>query len=477
MKLKEYVSYDATGLAELVDRKEVRPDELVSAASEAIDQVNGQIHAIVDRLETPALGDPTGTFRGVPFLAKDLVLHIAGVPCRSGSRALAAGQFVPETNSELATRLHKAGCSVVGITSTPEFGFNASSEALVYGEPTRNPFNLDRSSGGSSGGSAAAVAAGIVPMAHANDGGGSIRIPAANCGLVGLKPTRGRTPLGPDYGFPLMGMGIEFAVSRTVRDSARLLDAVQGPEVGALFEIAPPVRPYAEEIARDLKPLRIALTHSLPGTPKPDPQIVAALDQTASVLEGAGHHVELACPQYDPDQFNEANFLAWTSFLAAGVYGLSQELGIEPGPENFEEATLACARAGAKFSAIDVEVAFMAINAVSRAIGNFMADYDALLLPVLRHEPIELGYLNQNDASLSGRDWYDRNFGVVPYTAPFNMTGLPAISLPAGMHNEMPVPIQIAGRYGDEATLLQLAAFLENAQPWREMRPAVFAGS
>jgi amidase len=313
-------------------------------------------------------------------------------------------------------------------------------------------------------------------MAHANDGGGSIRIPAANCGLVGLKPTRGRTPVGPDYGFPLMGMGIEFAVSRTVRDSARLLDEVQGPEVGALFDIPPPARPYAEEIEADSGQRRIALAHALPGTPKPDAQIVAALDTTAELLEKEGHIVEIASPEYDFEQFHDANFLAWTSFLAAGVYGLSGQLGIEPGPAYFENATLACARAGSEFSAIDVEGAFMTMNAVSRAVGSFMEYYDALLLPLLRHEPIELGYLNQNDVSLSGRDWYDRIFDVVPYTALFNMTGQPAISLPAGIDNSMPVPIQIAARYGDEATLFRLAAFLEKAQPWTDMRPVAFAG-
>ena len=476
MKLPEYVSYDATGLAELVASKEVAADELLDCAGEAIEAVNGKLNAVVDRLEVPVRGDSNGPFAGVPFLVKDLVLHIAGVTSRSGSRALADGQFVPEVSAELAKRFRKAGCSTIGVTSTPEFGFNASSEALLYGEPTRNPYNLERSSGGSSGGSAAAVAAGIVPMAHANDGGGSIRIPAANCGLVGLKPTRGRTPLGPDYSFPLMGMGIEFAVSRTVRDSARLLDEVQGREVGALFDIPPPRRPYAEEIQAEPGQLRIALTHGLPDTPKPDEQIVAALDRTAGLLEKEGHIVEIASPDYDSEQFHDANFVAWTSFLAAGVHGLCEQLGIEPGPDYFESATLACARAGTEFSAIDVEVALMTMNAVSRAVGSFMESYDALLLPVLRHEPIELGYLDQNDPSLSGRDWYDRIFDIVPYTALFNMTGQPAISLPAGIHNGMPVPIQVAARYGDEAGLFRLAAFLERAQPWTDMRPRVFAG-
>ena len=272
-----------------------------------------------------------------------------------------------------------------------------------------------------------------------------------------------------------MGMGIEFAVSRTVRDSAGLLDEVQGPEAGALFDIAEPHRSYSDEINLDPQPMRIALAYGLPGTPKPDEQIVAALDRTAKLLEKEGHLIEVTSPQYDFEEFHNANFLAWTSFLAAGVFGLSEQLGIEPGPDYFEYATLACARSGAEFSAIDVEAAFMKMNVVTRAFGTFMENYDALLLPVLRHEPLELGYLNQNDPSLTGRDWYDRIFDVVPYTAPFNMTGQPAISLPAGMHNGMPVPIQIAAKYGDEATLFKLAAFLEKAQPWVDMRPDVFA--
>lgn len=476
MKLSEYVSYDATGLAELIARREVIPDELLVCASKAIESVNGEINAVVDRIDDPSPGDKDGLLAGVPFLVKDLVLHIAGVPNRSGTRALASGEFVPEADSELFKRFQRAGLTAIGVTSTPEFGFNASSEALLYGAPTRNPYKLERSSGGSSGGSAAAVAAGIVPVAHANDGGGSIRIPAASCGLVGLKPTRGRTPLGPDYSFPLMGMGIEFAVSRTVRDSAVLMDQVQGPEVGALFDIPRPNRPYAEAIKEKPGQLRIALAYKLPGTPGPDQQIVAALNETGRLLEKEGHVVDIAVPDYDAEQFHDANFLAWASFLAAGVYGLSEQLGIEPGPDYFEHATLACARSGKEFTALDVEAAFITINTVSRAVGLFMERYDALLLPALRHEPLEIGYLNQNDPSLSGRDWYDRIFDVVPYTALFNMTGMPAITVPAALHNDMPVPIQIAGRYGDEATLFKLAAFLEEAQPWSDMRPAVFAG-
>ncbi|MEE2777483.1 MAG: amidase family protein [Acidobacteriota bacterium] len=476
MKLSEYVSYDAAGLAELVGNREVSPDELLDCAGEAMEWVNGEINAVVDRIEAPLPGDQNGPFAGVPFLVKDLVLHIASVPNRSGTRALANGQFVPEEHSELFRRFCAAGLTTVGVTSTPEFGFNASSEALLYGEPTRNPYNLARSSGGSSGGSAAAVAAGIVPMAHANDGGGSIRIPAATCGLVGLKPTRGRTPIGPDYSFPLLGMGIEFAVSRTVRDSAILMDLVQGPEVGALFSIPEPQLPYAEDLHENPGRLRVALAHSLPGTPDPDEQIVAALDRTALLFEGEGHLVEVAVPEYDAAQFHDANFLAWTSFLAAGVYGLSGQLGIEPGPDYYEHATLACAAAGAEFTALDVEGALASINAVSRAVGSFFERYDAILLPALRHEPLKLGYLNQNDPSLSARDWYDRIFDVVPYTAPFNMTGTPAITVPAGMHNSMPVPIQIGARYGDESTLFKLAAFLEQAQPWSSARPAVLAG-
>ena len=249
MRLDEYAAHDGLGLAALVRRGEVSAAELAALAQSAIEALNPQLNAVIGRVDArPPAGDATAPFHGVPFLIKDLVLHAQGVPCDMGSRLL-AGAFTAPHDTELMARFRAAGLVTLGRTNTPELGFNATTEPLLYGA-TRNPWDPSRSAGGSSGGSSAAVAAGIVPLAHANDGGGSIRIPAAQCGLVGLKPTRGRTPVGPETGMPLHDMGIEHAVTRTLRDCAALLDAVEGPASGDRFAIARPARPYAEEVRR-----------------------------------------------------------------------------------------------------------------------------------------------------------------------------------------------------------------------------------
>jgi amidase len=474
MDLKDYSAHDATGLADLVRAGEVSGAELTDCANRAIDSVNGSINAVVRRLDPPVMGDSEGAFAGVPFLVKDLVLAVGGVPQMMGTRMLAKGEFIPPADSELFTRFRKAGLNTIGITATPEFGFNATTESVLHG-PTRNPYNLNRSSGGSSGGSAAAVAAGIVPVAHANDGGGSIRIPAASCGLIGLKPSRGRTPLGPYHGMPLLGMACEFAVTRTVRDCAALLDAVAGADIGATQGIALPTQSYVRAIASDTRPLKVALVRRWPKAPAVERQIDEALQRTARLLEAQGHVIEETAPVYDVDAFMRANFSAWMSFLAVGVNGLKAATGREPGPDVLEAVTLACAQAGNALTAMDIEDVFAVMNAMSRSLGVFLTRYDIILMPALKRSPLPLGYLDQNDASLDAHGWYDRLFDAIPFTAQFNMTGLPALTLPAGMHDEMPVPIQMVAGMGREDVLLQVARDLERLQPWRAFRPKVFA--
>ena len=474
MNLSDYVQHDATALADLVAKAEVTPAELTACADAAIDAVNDRLNIIAHRPEAPIAGAGTGPFAGVPFLVKDLVLHIAGVPHRMGTRMLAEGQYVPPASSELFLRFQRAGLNTLAVTPSPEMGFNPTTEAVLYG-PTRNPWDVTRSPGGSSGGSAAAVAAGVVPMAHANDGGGSIRIPAASCGLLGLKPTRGRTPIGPDYNLPLMGMGIEFAVTRSVRDAARLLDAVEGPEIGAMFDIARPVTPYAQVIGQPTRKLRIALATHLPGTPRPDAPLMDALQETARLLAAEGHEIVEAAPEFDPEAWSRATYVAWMGFLASGVAGLSQVLGVQPSTDNLETATLACAEAGMKLTALDYEMAFMQMNAVSRALGGFMAGHDALLMPMLRHLPVPLGHMNQNDPAMTAQGWFEHVFNTFPYGGLFNMTGQPAISVPAGLHEGLPLSVQLVAPMGDEATLLQLARDLEGVRPWAGQRPPVFA--
>lgn len=476
MKLNEYAAADATGLAELVRSRQVSPAELADLARRAIDAVNPQINAIVASIDDwearLAAAPKDGPFSGVPFLIKDLVLHTKGAPCDMGSR-LIKGRFVSPHDTDLAARFWRAGLVLLGRTNTPEMGFNSSTEPVLYG-PTRNPWDPSRSSGGSSGGSAAAVAAGIVPVAHANDGGGSIRIPAANCGLVGLKPTRGRTPVGPEFGEPLHGMGIEFAVTRTVRDAAALLDAVEGPAPGDRFVIPRPARPYLAEVGALTGKLRVGVTTTGVSPATVDPAVRAVLDRTAKLLESMGHHVDEAAPSFDPTLFHTANFTYWCGFLAGGVAGASQMLGVTPTNENLEAATWACYQQGTRFSMLDVEMADTLANMVCRSVAPFFEQYDILLSPVLPAPPIPLGVLDQNDPSRDARGWYDFVFQHAPYTALSNLTGQPAISLPLGESPDgLPIGMQLTTRYGGEDLLFRLSAALEQAAPWSNRRPRI----
>jgi amidase len=475
MNLSDYGDFDGLGLAQAIAAGDVSAAEVLRCALEANDAVNPQLNCVVDVFDVPEKGLRQGPFGGVPFLAKDAIMHIKGRVQKMGSRALSALNMPDEISSELFLRFQKAGFVTFGLTSTPEFAFNVACEALAYGPPTRNPHDLSRAPGGSSGGAAAAVAAGIVPIAHANDGGGSIRIPAANCGVIGLKPTRGRTPIGPHSGLPLYGMGIEFAVTRSVRDAAYLLDAVEGPEIGAMFDIARPMQPYAQAIEARFQPLKIALSFDLPGSGPLDPFMRDALEHMALYLQQAGHTVVEARPDYDAAAFHNANFIAWSSFCAAGVDAICAAPGIEPTTQFFEAVSLDVARAGRSASAIDAIGVFDVMNHMSRTFGAFLADYDAWLLPMRRGHPQAIGEINQNAPDLSGRDYYDRIFEHYPFGAPFNMTGQPAISLPIGTHEDLPVPIQLAAASGREDVLLSLARQMERDETVKVPKPALYA--
>ncbi|MGE0554117.1 MAG: amidase [Gemmatimonadales bacterium] len=476
MNLVEYARNDALGLAQLVRERQVTPKELATLALQAIERLNPELNAVIapiDDWEARFASQPTdGPFHGVPFLIKDLVLHLKGVPCDMGSR-LVKGHFVSPHDTDLAGRFLRAGLVPLGRTNTPEMGFNANTEPVVYGS-TRNPWDPTRSAGGSSGGSAVAVAAGMVPIAHANDGGGSIRIPAANCGLVGLKPTRGRTPVGPEFGEPLHGMGIEHVVSRSVRDTAAMLDAVEGPGIGDRFEIPRPERPYLDEVSREPRGLKIAISNKGMMSAVVDPECQRAIDDAGTLCESLGHHVELASPEYDESLFHQANFVYWCGFLAGGVAMASQVMGLSPSPDNLEAGTWACFQQGASLKLLDLEVADALTNLVCRAVAPFFERYDVLITPVLAAPPLPLGVLDQNDPSRDAKQFYDFVFGHAPFTALYNMTGQPAISLP--LHQTaggLPVGVQFVSRFGAEATLLRLAGQLERAAPWASRRPAV----
>lgn len=481
MKLEEYARCDGLQLAALVRRREVKIEELVACATAAIDRLNPAINAVIGRLDARQVAaqvaaiPPDAPFAGVPFLIKDLVLHMAGVPCDMGSR-LVSGAYVPPADSELMARFRRSGVVTLGRTNVPEMGFNASTEPLLYG-PTRNPWNTAHSSGGSSGGSAAAVAAGLVPIAHANDGGGSIRIPAANCGLVGLKPSRGRTPAGPDYADPLHGLGIEHVVSRSVRDTAAMLDAVEGPGIGERYEIPRPVRPYLLEIATPPATLRIAYSSAVDShSAAPDAEVVGVLAVVAKTCAALGHRVEEGRPAYEADHFHRANMIFWSSFCASGIAATAQAFGRTPSLENLETSLWANYQHGLGLKALDLEWADAMMNQVCRSVGPFFQHHDILLTPTIGVTPYRLGVLDANAPGLDAQGWYDHLFRHLPYTALFNMTGHPAISLPLGQSaGGLPIGIQLVGRYGDEATVLKLAAQLEQAMPWAARLPGVHA--
>ncbi|XXT14833.1 amidase family protein [Sorangium sp. So ce429] len=471
MKISDYAECDATGLAQLIAAREVSAAEVQRAARAAIEQVNPALNALVgDLFDEPLACNADGPFRGVPFAIKDLAIHAEGVPTRLGSRLTGRGIPFPY-DTELMARFRQAGLAVLGRTATPEFGFNAATESIANG-PTRNPWDVARTPGGSSGGSAALVAARALPAAHANDGGGSIRIPAGWCGLVGLKPTRGRTPPGPDFDEMLGGMAIEFAVTRTVRDAAALLDAVHGAGVGDKFEIRPPGRPYVEEVGAPPGRLRVAVTaRSWSGTAV-DPEHVQAVLAVGRELASLGHVVEEASPSVDWEPFLKAQLAIWTCFVASSALGLSAALGVPLGPEVLEATTLASVEYSQRLTALDLHDAHHVCNTVRRTVAGFFQRHDVLITPTVATPPPPLGTLDANDASLGAEGWMDKLFGIIPFTPLFNVTGQPAMSLPlAETSAGLPIGVQLVGRYGAEETLFRLAAQLEQALPWRARRP------
>ncbi|HWN28832.1 MAG TPA: amidase family protein [Actinomycetospora sp.] len=472
MDADQYADLDATGLAALLREGRVSSEEVQEAATAALDAVGPRVNALVGkRFDAPLDHAADGPFAGVPFAIKDLILHATGVPQTAGSRMLGPGVPMP-ADTHLMARFRRAGLATLGVTATPELGFNATTEPVATG-PVRNPWDTTRSPGGSSGGSAALVAARALPVAHASDGGGSIRIPAAACGLVGLKPSQGRTSPGPDYADPLLGMGIEFVVTRTVRDCAGLLDAVHGHEPGDRYLLPDPVRPYADEVGAGSRRLRVAVqTTPFSGSGSVDPRCTEATEAVARTLEGLGHAVEVAGPSLDAEAFDAANLVAWTSFLADGVDGLAAALGVEPGPDVLEAATLACADHGRGLRAADLYAADRVFNATRRAVAAFHEQYDVVLTPTMNVPNTPLGHLDQDDPSRDARGWYDHIFSTAGFTALSNVTGNPAISLPLGRTEEgWPVGVQVMAPYGDESTLLALAADLERTVPWVQHRP------
>jgi amidase len=474
----ELAFMDATAQAKLVRRREVKPIELVDAAIERIERLNPTLNTVVtpmyEEARTIARGKlPYGPFTGVPFLLKDLLASYKDVRMASGS--VSQRDFVPDHDSELVLRLKRAGLIIVGKTNTPEFGLLPTTEPRLFG-PTHNPWDITRTPGGSSGGSAAAVASGMVPMAHGNDGGGSIRIPASCCGLFGLKPTRARNPLGPDFGDMFSGLVVEHALTRSVRDSAALLDATSGPDLGDPYWAPPPKRPFLIEVSTDPEPLRIAFTTSaVTGVPL-HPDCVAAVRDVATLCDDLGHEVAEANLNVPGELLNQCFMVLWSAGCVWTIDGFAQESGQTPIPDQFEPGTWALYEMGRQQTASAYLLALTALQRISRQIAQFFQEYDILITPTLAEPPVPLGTFDSPpDDPLRG---LLRAGQFVPFTPIFNVTGQPAMSMPLYWNSDgLPVGVHFIGRFGDEAALFQLAAQLESACPWADRRPPVSAGA
>jgi amidase len=469
----EYDRYDALGLAQLVRDKEVSAAELLEAAIARVEAGNPRVNAIVHKLydrarDAVAAGLPRGPFTGVPFMLKDLGAFQKGVPCSFGSRIFDG--FIAPVDATITERYQAAGLVVLARTATPEFGLNASTEPALHG-PTRNPWDPTRSAGGSSGGAAAAVASRMLPAAHASDGGGSIRIPAACCGLFGLKPTRARNPSGPLVGEGWSGMSVGHAVTISVRDSAALLDATHGAAPGDPYPAPPVARPFLQEVGADPGKLRIALVTVPPDGTQVHADCVAAAERAARLCGELGHVVEPATLPAVPPIFGGATGVIISANLRNTLEQRGRALGREPGPQDVERVTWQMAELGRRHTASEYAAAVQTIHGIGRTVAAFFARYDVLITPTLAQPPVPLGHL---DMMLDDLDTYtERLAAFMPFTPLFNITGQPAASLPLHWNADgLPVGVQFAGRFGDEATLFRLASQLEAAAPWRDRRPA-----
>ena len=474
MAFKEYGSFDAVGLAELVRNKEVTPKELLDEAIARTERIDPQINAVVvkhyDYAERQIEeGLPDGPFKGVPFLLKDLDL-LKGTRTTFGANVLK--DDVADRSGTLAQRFLDAGLAIFGKSASPEFGLMPTTEPRLHG-PTRNPWNLAHSSGGSSGGAGAAVAARIVPVAHASDGGGSIRIPASACGVFGMKPTRARNPLGPDRGEGWGGFSCAHVVSISVRDSAAMMDAVSGPEPTSIYYAPAPERPFAEEVQREPGRLRIAFTDRSPYGEAIDGEIAAAVRDVAALLGKLGHHVEHRAPKLPADPAEVMTTIVGSN-TALTVRQAEQRLGRAMTDRDFEFLTLAMAHNAREASAIDYVAAQFAAFQISRALSNFMAGCDVFLAPTLCAPPIRLGELDSMSQDLSHIAPTLRRY--MPGTSMFNISGQPAMSVPLAWNGAgLPLGMMFAGRFGDEATLFRLAAQLEQERPWKAKLPPICA--
>lgn len=470
MSPDEYDASDALALAELVRVGAVTAEELAAEANRRIDALNPVLNAVVHRFEGESCSAPGGVFGGVPVLLKDTAMAIKGRPLTSGSRLYAG--VVSEADGTLASRYRKAGFVFLGRTNVPELALSLTTESDLHGI-ARNPWDLSRSPGGSTGGGAAAVAAGIVPIAQGSDGAGSIRVPAAHCGVFGFKPSRMRNPSGPG-GIGNAGMATLHALTRSVRDCASLLDATSGPDIGDAYAAPPPVRAYAEEVrtAAALRPLRIGLVTEGPEGAPYDPECRAAAEAAARLCEGLGHSVTPVTLEMDNARLKWAWKTIGASSAALGVTRFAAIKGIADPYALLEPTTIAWIEHGKSVPATDYVAAVQVLEASSRTMGQFFQEHDIFLSPTTAQIAPPLGWLRDDTLDLDA--FFTRFWNHAPHAALFNASGCPAMSVPLGWTAQgLPVGVQFGAGYGGDGVLIALAAQLEAAQPWAARRPAM----
>ena len=474
----EYDQYDAMALAQLIAARQIAPLELLNALRAKVEAINPKInafsHQCFDQAEAQikqhtGQGIGKGAFAGVPFALKDLGQQLAGTTTTAGARMFQNSRY--DFDSTLVERYKRAGLVIFGKTTTPELGITTTTESVLYGK-TRNPWNLERIAGGSSGGAAAAVAARILPAAHASDGGGSIRIPASICGLFGLKPTRGRVPLGPAQFESWGGCSIHHVVSISVRDSAALLDVSAGAELGSPYVTPLPARPYLSEVSLPPGKLRIALiVEPYGGTPL-DPECRKAVMNAAKLCETLGHHVTETKLPLNGKEISERFLTMFWASVARLLEDAANARGAALTDQDVEPVTWLVYQAGLKITARDYQRSINAFHQFGFQMAKFHESYDVILSPTLAQPPVGMDILNLSPANPLN---YAKDVGEFsPYTALYNMTGQPSMSVP--LHwtpDNLPVGVMFTARYADEATLFRLAAQLEKAQPWAQRKPAM----
>jgi amidase/6-aminohexanoate-cyclic-dimer hydrolase len=470
----EYDQHDGLGLASLVAKRQVSPLELLNAVKQRLEAINPKLNATAqvffDKAEAQIKqGLPAGPFKGVPFVLKDLGQQLAGTITSYGSRVFKDN--TPDFDSTLVKRYKQAGLVIFAKTTSPEFGLTTTTESVLFGR-THNPWNLERTSGGSSGGSSALVASRVVPMAHGSDGGGSIRIPASCCGLFGLKPTRGRVPIGPTQFEGWNGCSHHHALTISVRDSAALLDVTAGAELGSPYFSPPPERPFLKEVGADPGKLRIALAVATPaGTPL-DPECKKAAIEAAKLCESLGHTVEEAQPPIDDPWMRGAFLTVLRVSLARTLDDAEKSFGRPVTEKDVEPVTWLLAEVGRGVNSVAYSRAIATMHQVGLAMAKFQQTYDVILSPTLAKPPVPLGVLSLSPANIAAYGKDVTEFG--PFTALYNVTGQPSMSVPLHWSADgLPIGVMFSARFGDDATLLRLASQLEKAKPWAGRRPPV----